>query len=51
MHNIYHIVEFDKYCDLCEYSELPEDKEPCSECIATSVVQNSHKPAYFKEKR
>lgn len=44
-----HIVEFDKYCDKCKYHDLPEEKEPCRECLLTSVREGSRRPEYFVE--
>lgn len=42
-------VYFNKYCYKCEYSKYPEAKDPCDECIAQTVNEDSHKPLYFKQ--
>lgn len=38
------------YCPRCAYSSLPQAAEPCDECLAQPVNEDSHKPLYFKEK-
>lgn len=43
------IVEFDKYCPYCKNRDTHESEEPCCECLATPVIENSHKPLYFEE--
>lgn len=43
------IVEFDKYCSYCKNRDTHESEEPCCECLATPVIENSHKPLYFEE--
>ena len=45
------IVEYDKYCEKCEYSKLQENEEPCDSCLLEPVNAFSHKPVKFKEKR
>lgn len=44
------IVDFQEYCPLCEHLNLPEEEEPCRECLATPVNAWSHKPVRFKKK-
>lgn len=44
------IVYFGHYCPICAYSSLPETADPCDECFAQPVNEDSHKPLYFKEK-
>lgn len=44
------IVEFDQYCCECKYTELPEENEPCCECLEHPVNTHSKKPVYFKAK-
>ncbi len=41
------IVDFQEYCPLCEHLNLPEEEEPCRECLATPVNAWSHKPIRF----
>lgn len=43
-------VYFERYCPLCIYSSYPETVEPCDDCIAQSVNEDSHKPLYFKKR-
>lgn len=43
-------VYFNKYCSRCAYANYSETAEPCDECIAQSVNEDSHMPLYFKEK-
>ena len=45
------IVEYEKYCEKCEYSKLQENEEPCDSCLLEPVNVFSHKPVKFKEKR
>lgn len=42
-------VYFNQYCYRCQYSKYPETAEPCDECIAQPVNEDSHKPLYFKQ--
>lgn len=44
------IVEFEKYCRLCENNGLPETEDPCNECLTYPTNKNSHKPVNYKEK-
>lgn len=48
--NRYKLVEYDKYCDKCEYKEAKESEDPCDECLTETVNLYSHKPVNFKEK-
>ena len=41
-------VYFDQYCATCEYSEQPEEEEPCDECLAAPVYSFSHKPTRWR---
>ncbi len=50
MINDYKIVNFNEYCQKCEYFDLDEYKEPCHECLNNPVNMDSHKPVNFKEK-
>lgn len=43
-------VYFNQYCPLCKSFGLPEDADPCDECLENPVNENSHKPVNFKEK-
>lgn len=43
-------VDFETYCKTCKYSELNENKDPCDECLAIPVNENSQKPVSWKAK-
>ncbi len=43
-------VFFDEYCPKCEFSEYAENQDPCWDCLANPVNENSHKPTEYKEK-
>lgn len=38
------------YCPRCAYSSLSESADPCDDCLAQPVNEDSHRPLYFKEK-
>ena len=44
------IVEFHKYCELCEFSKVSEKDDPCFECLDNPVNSYSHRPVKFKYK-
>ena len=44
------IVEFHKYCELCEYKNKSETDDPCFECLDNPVNVYSHRPVKFKMK-
>lgn len=43
-------VYFVAYCDRCEHKDLPEDKEPCHECLNNPVNDDSHTPVCWAQK-
>lgn len=43
-------VEFDKWCNSCEYSDNSESDSPCDDCLSIPARENSHKPEYYKAK-
>ena len=43
------IVEFDKYCDTCEFRDLKHFEDPCDRCLAEPVNTYSRKPVYYKK--
>lgn len=43
-------VYFHQYCQKCKYEKNKESDEPCDECLAIAVNENSHKPLYFESK-
>ena len=49
MVNDYKIVNFNEYCQKCEYLDLAEHEDPCHECLNNPGMINSHKPLNFKE--
>lgn len=44
------IVFFHKYCHRCEFKNTSMEEDPCDHCLEQPARQNSHKPAFFKEK-
>lgn len=44
------IVDFGKYCKLCEHEKLDEAKDPCYTCLNNPINVHSQKPINFKEK-
>ena len=43
-------VYFDKYCDICKYSDKQETNEHCEECLNNPTNIDSHKPVMFENK-
>lgn len=43
------IVEFDKYCNTCEYKDTLEFREPCQECLSNPTRPYSVKPLKYKK--
>lgn len=43
-------VYFHQYCKTCEHVGVPEEQDPCYECLAEPVNQYSHKPVNYEEK-
>lgn len=50
MVNQYKEVDFSQYCKTCEFERVPEDGNPCDECLESPVNLYSHKPVKWKEK-
>ena len=44
------VVFFDKYCKNCKHNDIPQDADPCNECLTIAGREFSHKPEYFEEK-
>ncbi len=44
------IVEFDKYCPICEHWNKGEDEDPCWDCLNQGWNDDSHKPIRFIER-
>ncbi len=43
-------VYFYQYCGKCAYFDTDDGEDPCDLCLSEPYMQDSHKPAYFKEK-
>ena len=43
-------VYFDQYCSKCKHSDVKETEDPCFDCLAEPMNQNSHKPVKWEEK-
>lgn len=43
------MVEFFRYCKKCKYQNLPSHEEPCNECLAEPVNEDSIIPIHFEE--
>ena len=44
------IVEFEKYCPTCAFSEKGASSDPCNKCLGIPARVDSHKPENWKEK-
>ena len=50
-----HFVEFDKYCNSCQFYDLKKNKngdepEPCNECLSNPTNVDSRKPVKYIKK-
>lgn len=43
-------VYFDEWCPKCKHKRVDEVDDPCNECLANGMNQNSHKPIKWEEK-
>lgn len=43
--------DFDIYCKLCKYRDLPESQHPCDECLGVPARDFSHIPVNFVDGR
>lgn len=43
-------VYFYEYCHKCKNEKVPENSEPCDECLGFPGRINSHKPEKFEPK-
>lgn len=41
-------VRFDLYCKTCDNKDVPEEKDPCYECLKHISNVNSCKPVMYK---
>lgn len=46
-----HIVQFDEYCNKCEYYARSESEDPCWECLDNPINEDSRRPINYKEKK
>jgi len=44
-------VDFGSYCRRCKYDKLPEDADPCYECLENPVNTYSAKPIFFEVRK
>lgn len=44
------LVNFYQYCKECKYKDIPENDDPCEDCLTNPVNEDSHKPVFFEEK-
>lgn len=49
MEDAYKEVYFGEYCKTCKHKDLPEDEDPCDECLSETVNLFSHKPVRWEE--
>lgn len=42
-------VRFDIWCDKCKHKDVPEEKEPCCDCLSYPAAQDSERPVRFEE--
>ena len=43
-------VYFHIYCVKCEHKDIPEEEDPCRDCLTQGWNIDSHKPINYKEK-
>lgn len=43
------IVDFNKYCNICQHKFTKDTEEPCNECLTHPTNENSYKPINYKE--
>ena len=46
---MYKVVDFGRYCWQCKNFSKSEDEEPCYDCMAHPLNEDSHKPIHFDE--
>lgn len=49
MENIDKIVEFEKYCQTCEFIDYNDAEDPCHDCLNNPTNINSRKPVRYKK--
>lgn len=43
-------VKFNEYCNTCKHKNVPQEKDPCHECLANPGNEDSRKPIKWEEK-
>ncbi len=46
----YKMVNLHKYCPTCKYEDVPEEDDPCNECIDNPVNEHTEKPVKWEAK-
>ena len=44
------MVMFDEYCPTCKNFDVPEEDDPCDECLRSPFKENSEKPVKWEDK-
>ena len=47
--DIFRLVKFDKYCETCTHYRKEEWEDPCNDCLAEGMNEESAKPVYYEE--
>lgn len=42
------IVDFHEWCKSCIYKSLPENEDPCWECLTETTNEDSRRPVNYK---
>ena len=50
MENREQFVDFDKFCNKCEYQKVDQAKDPCHECLKNPVNTYTNRPVNYKKK-
>ena len=48
--DLYKFVDYDIYCPKCKHCDVPEEDDPCDECMTWPINLNSSKPLNFEER-
>lgn len=43
-------VYYDRYCKTCKHKKLPEEADPCDECLSNPVNYATRKPMNWEGK-
>ena len=43
-------VRFDIWCAKCKHKDVPEEKDPCNECLDEGYNIESERPVRYEEK-